>query len=146
MCKMPKIRFSRNYFAEEKTRGPSPRVCGPRWPGPPWTGGDGRPREFAGAWPPATLGLKVTGEGVGEEEGSTGVPIPGSPGLGRRWSGGAMAVKASAGKPSAPAHSGWGERGRRDGGGAVGRRGGQESERNGRRRWCAIMALKAAIF
>jgi hypothetical protein len=110
---MPKIGFSRNYFAEEKTRGP-------RRPGPPWTGSHGWPRELAGAWPPATPGLKVTGEGAGKEERSTGVPILGSPGLGRRRSGGATAVKAAAGKHSAPAHSGRGERGRRDEGGAVG--------------------------
>jgi hypothetical protein len=70
---MPKIGFSRNYFAEEKTRGP-------RRLGPPWTSGHGRPRELAGARPPATPGLKVVGVGAGEEEGSTEVPIPGSPG------------------------------------------------------------------
>jgi hypothetical protein len=28
----------------------------------------GRPRELTGAWPPATPGLKVAGEGVGEVE------------------------------------------------------------------------------
>jgi hypothetical protein len=28
----------------------------------------GRPRELTGAWPPATPGLQVTGEGVGEVE------------------------------------------------------------------------------
>jgi hypothetical protein len=49
-----------------------------------------------------------------------GVPIPGSPGLRRRRSGGATTVKATAGKHSALAHLGRGERGRRDGGGAVG--------------------------
>jgi hypothetical protein len=30
--------------------------------------------------------------------------------------------------------------------GSEGERGGQAAERNRRRRWCAIMALKAAIF
>jgi hypothetical protein len=65
-------------------------------------------------------GLMVTGEGAGEEEGSTGVPILGSPGLRRRRSGGATAVKVAAGKHTTLAHSGRGERGRRDGGGAVG--------------------------
>jgi hypothetical protein len=110
---MPKIRFSRNYFAEEKT-------CGPRQPGAPWTGGHGRPRELVRAQPPATLGLKVAKKGRGEEEGSTGVPIPGSPGLGRRRSGGATVVKVAAGKHLASAHSGRGERGSRDGGGVVG--------------------------
>jgi hypothetical protein len=120
MCKMPKIGFSRNYFAKEKTSGPSPRVRGPRRPGPPWTSGHGRPRELTRPRPLATSGLKVTGEGAEEEEGSTGVLIPGSPGLGRRRSGGATAVKATTGKHSALAHSGRGERGRRDGGGAVG--------------------------
>jgi hypothetical protein len=94
---MPKIGFLRNYFAEEKTRGPSPRVGGPHRPGPPRTGSHGRPLELAG-------------EGAGEEEGSTGVPILGSPRLGRRQSGGAMAVKAAVGKHSTPAHSGRGER------------------------------------
>jgi hypothetical protein len=62
---MPKIGFSRNYFAEETTRGP-------RRPGPPWTGGHGRSRELTVTRPPATPGLKVIGEGVGEEEGITG--------------------------------------------------------------------------
>jgi hypothetical protein len=101
---------------KKKTHGPSPRVRGPRRPGPPWTGGHGRPRELAGAQPPAPLGLKVAGEGAGEEEGSTGVPILGSPGLGRRRSDDAMTVKAVVGKHSVSAHSGQVERGRRDGG------------------------------
>jgi hypothetical protein len=79
----------------------------------------------ARARPPATPVLKVAGEGAGEEEGSTGVPIPGSPGVGRRRSGGATAVKAAAGKHSTPAHSGRGERkeGQGRSGGRRGRRG-----------------------
>jgi hypothetical protein len=57
-------------------------------------------------------------QGVGEEEGSTGVPIPGSPGLGRRRSGGVTMVKAAVEERSTRAHSGRGERERRGVGGA----------------------------
>jgi hypothetical protein len=63
---------------------------------------------------------KSSNQGAGEEEGSTGVLIPGSPGLGRQRSGDAMTMKAAVEERSARAHSGRGERGRRGGGGAVG--------------------------
>jgi hypothetical protein len=59
-------------------------------------------------------------QGAGEEEGSTGVPILGSPGLGRWRSGGAMTVKAVEEEHSVRARSGHGLRGRRGEGGAVG--------------------------
>jgi hypothetical protein len=55
-----------------------------------------------------------------EEDGSTGVPVPGSAGLGRRQSGGATMVKVTLEERSVRALSGHGERGRRGGGGAVG--------------------------
>jgi hypothetical protein len=42
--------------------------------------------------------VEVAGRGAEEEEGSTGVPVSGSPGLRRRWSGGASTVKAVAGR------------------------------------------------
>jgi hypothetical protein len=50
--------------------------------------------------------VEVAGRGAEEEEGSTGVPVPGSPGLGRRQSGGAMTVKAAVEERSARARSG----------------------------------------
>jgi hypothetical protein len=59
-------------------------------------------------------------QGAGEEEGSTGVPIPGSPRLGRQRSGGATTVKATVEERSSRARSGCRERGRRGEGGAVG--------------------------
>jgi hypothetical protein len=56
-------------------------------------------------------------QGVGEEEGSIGVSIPGSPGLGMRRSGVMTTVKAAVEERSARARSRRGERGRRGGGG-----------------------------
>jgi hypothetical protein len=41
--------------------------------------------------------VEVVVRGAEEEEGSTGVPVPGSPGLRRRWCGGATTVKAALG-------------------------------------------------
>jgi hypothetical protein len=57
-------------------------------------------------------------QGAGEEKGSMGVPILGSPGLGRRWSGCAMTVNVAVEERSMQARSGHVERGRRGGGGA----------------------------
>jgi hypothetical protein len=51
-AKCPKLNFLGIVFLKE-TRGPSPRVRGPRWPSPPWTGGHCRAWELAGARPPA---------------------------------------------------------------------------------------------
>jgi hypothetical protein len=50
----------------------------------------GRPRELTGAWPPATLRLKVTGEGAGEVEEATVSTFVGSSELGRWGNGGAV--------------------------------------------------------
>jgi hypothetical protein len=59
---------------------------------------------------------KSSNQGAGEEEGSTGVPISGSPGL---EGGGATTVKAVVEERSAWVRSGRGGRGRRGGGGVV---------------------------
>jgi hypothetical protein len=59
--------------------------------------------------------LESYDQGAGVEEGSTGVPIPGSPGLRMRRSGGATTVKAAVEERSARAHS---RHGGRDKGGA----------------------------
>jgi hypothetical protein len=56
-------------------------------------------------------------QGVGEEEGSIGVSIPGSLGLGMRRSGDMTTVKATVEERSAWARSRRRERGRRGGGG-----------------------------
>jgi hypothetical protein len=47
----------------------------------------GRPRELTGAWPPATPGLKVVGEGAGEVEEAAVSTFVGSSEL-RRWGNG----------------------------------------------------------
>jgi hypothetical protein len=49
----------------------------------------GRPRELTGARPPATPGLKVTGEGAGEVEEAAVSTFVGSSDLGRWGNGGA---------------------------------------------------------
>jgi hypothetical protein len=67
---------------------------GPRRPGPPWTGDHCRVPELIGARPPAALVAGVAGRGAEEGKGSTGVPVLGSPGLRRRWSGGASVNRA----------------------------------------------------
>jgi hypothetical protein len=66
--------------------------------------------------------VDVAGRGAEEEEGSTGVPVSGSPGLRRRRSGGTTMMKAVVEEHSARACSRRGERGR-GGGGAVSRGG-----------------------
>jgi hypothetical protein len=72
-----------------------PRGCGPRQPGPPWTGSHCREPELIGALPPAPLAIKVAGRGAEEEEGSMGIPVPDTPGLERWWSSSEMMVKAA---------------------------------------------------
>jgi hypothetical protein len=47
-------------------------------------GGHCHMRELTGAQPPAATVPESSDQGAGEEEGSTGDPIPGSPGRGRR--------------------------------------------------------------
>jgi hypothetical protein len=79
-----------------KIRGLGPQGCRPRRPGPPWTDSHFREPKLIGGWPPAPPAVEVTGRGAKEEEGSTGVPIPGSPGLGRQRSGGTTMMKAAA--------------------------------------------------
>jgi hypothetical protein len=48
-------------FLDEKIHGLSPRGCGPRRPGPPWTGGHCRMPELIGARPPVALVAGVAG-------------------------------------------------------------------------------------
>jgi hypothetical protein len=50
----------------------------------------GRPQELTRAWPPATPGLKVTGEGAGEVEEAAVSTFVGSSELGRWGNGGAV--------------------------------------------------------
>jgi hypothetical protein len=131
-----------------KIRGLGPQGCGPRRPGPLWTGSHCREPELIGARPPAPPVVEVAGRGVEEEEGSTGLPVPVSPGLGRRRSNTAMTVKVAVEERSVLACSGRRERGRSGGGGVMrrggvgrpfigseGERGGRASEGNGRWRW-----------
>jgi hypothetical protein len=76
---VPENGISRNYFAKEK---PVDQVhesvdcTGPVH--------HGRPREVAGARPPATLGLKVAREGAKDGELGSGNPLRASPEDGRR--------------------------------------------------------------
>jgi hypothetical protein len=115
-AKCQEMGFSKNYFIEEK---PMDQVHGSvehAGPDPPWTGGHCRARDLTGAWPSAAPVPESSDQVVGEEEGSTGVPISGSPGLERRRSGGAMTVKAAVEEHSAQARSRCEERGRRGGG------------------------------
>jgi hypothetical protein len=66
--KCPKLDFPGIVFLK-KNRGPSPRVRGLRWPGPPWTGGHCRSRELAGAQPLAVSVPESSDRGAGEREG-----------------------------------------------------------------------------
>jgi hypothetical protein len=79
-----------------KICGLGPRGYGPRRPGPPLTGSHCREPELVGAQPLAPPVVVVAGRGAEEEEGSTGVHVPGSPGLGRQWSSDAMTMKVAA--------------------------------------------------
>jgi hypothetical protein len=64
--------------------------------------------ELIGAQPLAAPVVRVVEREVEEGKGSTGVPVPGSPGL-RRWrSGGASMVKAAIGR--APVRVTWGSK------------------------------------
>jgi hypothetical protein len=99
--------FSRNYFVEEKLVDQVDRSldrAGPVYHGPAAIAARGSSPE---------LGLRPRAR---EEEGSTGLPIPGSPGLRMRRSGGVTMVSARSTRP----HLWRGERGRRGRGGVVG--------------------------
>jgi hypothetical protein len=67
-AKCLKLDFPGIIFPKE-THGPSPRVRGPRRPGPPWTGGHCRAQELAGARPPAAPVPKSSDRGVGKRKG-----------------------------------------------------------------------------
>jgi hypothetical protein len=69
----------------------------------------GRPRELAGARPPAAPGLKVAGEGAGEVEEVAVSTLVGSSELGRWGNGGATEVKDRRRSGSVGARSGAGE-------------------------------------
>jgi hypothetical protein len=71
---MSEIAFSGNCFPKGKTRGPSPRVRGPRQPGPPLIGGHCRAQELAGARPPAAPVPESSDRRGGGEEGRVGKP------------------------------------------------------------------------
>jgi hypothetical protein len=71
----------------KETRRPSPRVRGPRRPGPPWTGGHCRARELAGAQPPAAPVPESSDREEGERKGGPANSMAGLSWLGRRWKG-----------------------------------------------------------
>jgi hypothetical protein len=159
-CKFPeknrKIGFSGIIF-RRKIHGLGPRSCGPRRPSPSWIGDHCHVPELIRARPPAALVAGVVGRGAEEGEGSTGVPVPGSPGL-RRWrSGGASVVKAVAGRASVQVARGFkmGQGGAGGAGeegmpgrpfiGSKGERGGRASEGNGQWWWCTIMVVEVAV-
>jgi hypothetical protein len=115
--------------------------------------------ELTGAQPPASSVHKGVGQGAGEGEGSAGDPFQASTKVGRRWGGWATAVKAAAGRTSMWGCSGLRIGARRSGGevvrggmpghpfiGLEGEQGGRAMEGNGRRQWCAIMVVEAAVL
>jgi hypothetical protein len=130
------------------------KIHGPHWPGLPWTNGHCHVPGLIRDWPPAAVVAWVVGREVEEAKGSTGVPVPGSPGL-RRWrSGGASAMNVATWRAPVQVTQGlkmgkeerW-EEGmlRRPFIGSEGEWGGQTSEGNGWQRWCAIMVVEAAV-
>jgi hypothetical protein len=66
-----KLDFPELFF-DGKICGLSPRGCGPRRPGPPWTGSHCRVPELIEARPPAASVAEVAGRGAEEGKGSTG--------------------------------------------------------------------------
>jgi hypothetical protein len=82
----------------EKSVDSAHKGYGLRRPGPPWTGGHCRVFELIRAQPPAAPVAGVAERGVEVGKGSTGVLVPGSPGLRRRQSDGASVVKVAAGR------------------------------------------------
>jgi hypothetical protein len=66
----------------------------------PWTGSHGRPQELTGARPPATLGLKVVGEGAEDGESGSGNPLRASMEDGWRRGGWAMEGNGGSGRCS----------------------------------------------
>jgi hypothetical protein len=71
---------------------------GPRWPGPPWTGGHCRARELIRAQPSAAPMPESSDRRAGERNGGWASPMVGLPWLGRRWKGVSPAAEASAQK------------------------------------------------
>jgi hypothetical protein len=92
-----KLDFSGIVFLK-KTCGLSPRVCGLRRPGPPWTGGHCHSRELIGARPLAALVPESSDRGVGERKGGPVNSMAGLPRLGRRWKSVSPATETSARK------------------------------------------------
>jgi hypothetical protein len=95
--KCPKLDFLGIVFLK-KTRGPSPRVRGLRWPSPPCTGGHCRSWELVGARPPVVPVPESSDRGAGEREGGPTNSMAGFPRLGRRWRGSSPATETSARK------------------------------------------------
>jgi hypothetical protein len=89
-AKCPKLDFPGIVFLKE-TRGP-------RRPGPPWTGGQCRPRELTGAWPLAASVPESSDRGAWERKGGLANSMAGLPRLRRRWKGVSPVMKASARK------------------------------------------------
>jgi hypothetical protein len=79
--------FSRNYFVEEKTHGPSSWISELRRPGPLWTSGYCRTRELTEARPSAAPVPESSDQGVGEGKDGQASSTTGSPRVGRQWRG-----------------------------------------------------------
>jgi hypothetical protein len=95
-AKCQEIGFSRNYFADEKTRGPSPQFVDHGRLRFTMDQRHGRPRELTGARPPATPGLNVAGEGAEEVQQVAASTFVGSSELGRWGNGGAVEAAVGA--------------------------------------------------
>jgi hypothetical protein len=117
--------------------------------------------ELIEARPPSALVAGVAGRGAEEGNGSTGVPITGSPGLGRQRSGVTSAMKVAGGggrralvrvaRGSEMGQGGTREERWEEGMPGCpfirskGEQGSRASEGNRWRRWCIIMVLEAAV-
>jgi hypothetical protein len=87
-----------------KTHGPSPRVRGPRRPGPPWTDDHCRARELTGARPSAAPVPKSSDQGVGEGKDGQASSTTGLLRVGRRWRGVSPAAEPRLGRAAVRAH------------------------------------------
>jgi hypothetical protein len=88
---------------QRKTCGPSPRVCGPRRPGPPWTGGHCHARELTEARPPVAPVPESSDQRAGEGKDRQASSTMGLLRFGRRWRGVSPAAEPRLGKAAARA-------------------------------------------